>query len=223
MKPLVCLATALLAGCAALGSPRTGLPYDAWRLGFLAPSYMEVWLETADVEDVQGRIFHGAMSGTVAINYSGDPTGWPQPVGWGKGRNITGGALPQRIYVRWQSLAEPQTYRAVLHIPASARQRMREKAPSMRPPIKYEYQEALAIGLAPGGWIRAWVMSPSSTPVEILCQKAEIEPKGPDEGRNQGQYAYAFDQLEPAAQRYITSHPIPYESWKCPAATASVQ
>ena len=217
---LLALATALLAGCATLGSPRTGLPYDAWRLGFLAPSYMEVWLETADVEDVRGHVFPGAMSGTVAINYSGEPDGWRQPVGWGKGRYITGAALPQRIYVRWQSLAEPQTYRAVLDIPASARQRMREKAPSMHPPIKYEYQEALAIGLAPGGWIRAWVMSPGSTPVEILCQKAEIESKGPDEGRNQGQYAYAFDQLEPATQRYMTSHPIPYDSWKCPNATA---
>ena len=219
MKTLVCLATALLAGCAALGSTRTGLPYDAWRLGFLAPSYMEVWLETADVEDVHGRIFRGAMSGTVAISYSGDPADWHQPVGWGAGRYLTGAALPQRIYVRWQSLAEPETYRAVLDIPASARQRMREKAPSMRPPIRYEYQEALAIGLAPGGWIRAWVMSPSSTPVEILCQKAEIEPKGPYGGLSGGKYRPLSERAAP----YVAAHSIPYDSWKCPDAAASTQ
>ena len=96
---------------------------------------------------------------------------------------------------------------------------MREKAPSMRPPIKYEYQEALAIGLAPGGWIRAWVMSPSSTPVEILCQKAEIEPKGPDQGKYEGRYVT----LGPESKEYLRLHPIPYDSWKCPAATESVQ
>jgi hypothetical protein len=86
----------------------------------------------------------------------------------------------------------------------------------MRPPIIDEYRKVLTIGLAPGGWIRAWVMSYGSMPVEVLCQKAEIEPKGPDQGLNHGQYAYTFDQLEPATQRYLRSHAIPYDSWKCP-------
>jgi len=41
-------------GCAnSTGSP---LPYDAWRLGFLAPSYMEVWIETADAVDVHDKV-----------------------------------------------------------------------------------------------------------------------------------------------------------------------
>lgn len=207
-------AALLSAGCTLAGT-RTGLPYDAWRLGFLAPSYMEVWLETADVEDTRGYLFAGAMSGTVAIGYGGDPAGWRQPVGWGAGRYVTGAALPQRIYVRWQSLVEPQTYRAVLDIPESARALMLRKAPSMNPPIRYEYQEALAIGLAPGGWVTAWVMSPTNTPVEILCQKAEIEPKGPNQGQYEGQYVT----LDAKSKAYLKDHPIPYDSWTCPKPT----
>ena len=220
LKSLACCLVLLLAGCALVGATPTRLPYDAWYLGFRAPRYMEVWLETADVEDVRGWVFPGAMSGTVAISYSGEAGGWGQRISMGAGRHVTGAALPKRIYVRWQSLVEPQTYRAVLDIPESARRLMRSKARSTRAPVVEEYRNILSITLAPGGWVKAWVMSSRSPAVEILCQKAEIEPKGPDEGRNQGQYAYAFDQLEPATQRYMTSHPIPYDSWKCPDATA---
>jgi hypothetical protein len=213
---LVYVATLLITGCALVRSSPTHLPYGAWRLGFLAPAYMEVWLETAHVEDVRGNFFPDAMSGTVAISYNGDPSGWYQPVGWGAGRYVTGAALPQRIYVRWQSLVEPQTYRAELDIPESARQLMLRKAPSMHPPTTYEYQQALAIGLAPGGWITAWIMSPTSTPIEILCQKAEIEPKGPYRGLSEGKYRPLSERAAP----YVEAHPIPYDSWKCPGTTS---
>lgn len=202
----------LLAGCSLARSTSTRLPYDSWYLGVRAPRYMEVWLETADVEDIHGRVFYGAMSGTVAIGHSGPAGGWGQRISEGKGRYVTGLALPERIYVRWQSLVEPQTYRAVIEIPESARQLMRGKAPSMRPPFKYEYQEALSIGLAPGGWIKAWVMSPTSTPVEILCQKADIEPKGANQGNYEGRYVT----LGAQAREYLRTHTIPYDSWKCP-------
>ncbi|WP_426200846.1 hypothetical protein [Pseudomonas sp. TWP3-1] len=42
------------------------LPYKAWRLGFSAPNYMEVWIETADVIDIQGQVYRRAMSGVAA-------------------------------------------------------------------------------------------------------------------------------------------------------------
>ena len=179
---------------------------------------MEVWLETADVEDVRGRTFFGVMAGTVAIGYNGEAGGWGQRISMGAGRYITGAALPKSIYVRWQSLVEPQTYRAVLEIPEAARQLMRSKAPSMRPPFKYEYQEALSIGLAPGGWIKAWVMSPTSTPVEVLCQKAQVEPMGPYRGLSGGKYRPLSERAGP----YIGTHAIPYDSWKCPTIPSSV-
>src|SRR5579875_2023498 len=166
----------LLTGCALAQTNANGLPYEAWRIGFLAPSNMDAWLETANVKDVKGRYFFGAMAGSIAINFGGDPAGWRQPVGWGAGRYLMNAALPERVVVRWQSLVEPQTYSAVLQIPESARRLMLKKAPFMHSPNRYAYQEALAIGLAPGGWIRVWVKGPGTRPVEVLCQKAQIEP-----------------------------------------------
>ena len=40
----------LLSACTSANSG--SLPYDAWRLGFSVPDYMEVWIETADVIDM---------------------------------------------------------------------------------------------------------------------------------------------------------------------------
>ena len=202
----------LLAGCSLAQSTSPRLPYDAWYLGFQAPAYMEVWLETADVEDVRGRTFFGAMAGTVAIAHSGSAVGWGDIIPLGKGRYVTGAALPKRIYVRWQSLVEPQTYRATLEIPESVRQLMLHKLPSERAPVIYQYPKMLSIALAPGGWIKAWVMSPTSTPVEVLCQKAEIEPMGANQGNYDGRYVT----LGARARTYLQHHAIPYDSWKCP-------
>lgn len=188
------------------------LPYNAWYLGFQAPAYMAVWVETADVEDIDGRYFPHAAGGTVSLVYQGNPSGWDRDPGWGAGRDVTGAALPKRIYVRWQSLVEPQTYRAILNIPEKARQLMRSKAASTVYPNRYDYQRAFAIELAPGGWIKAWVMSTTGDPVEVLCQKAEIEPKGPDLGAHGGRYVT----LPAKSKGYIANHPVPYESWSCP-------
>jgi len=92
-----------LSGCAN-GSE---LPYEdvpAWRLGFLAPNYMEVWIETADAVDVNDRVFRRAMSGVSAIqtppNLAGDPRGWPERPGGGAGKHVFGAALPRLIYYR---------------------------------------------------------------------------------------------------------------------------
>jgi len=211
IRNLACGLVLLVTGCALTRAASSSLPYDAWYLGFQAPRYMEVWLETADVEDVRGHVFYGVMAGTVAISYSGEAGGWGQQVTMGAGRDVTGVALPKRIYVRWQSLVEPQTYGAVLTIPESVRQLMLSKAPSVRAPIRYDYRRILTIALAPGGWIKAWVTSAASEPVEVLCQKAEIEPKGPYQGLSEGKYR----PLSKRAAPYISTHPIPYDSWRC--------
>jgi hypothetical protein len=64
------------------------MPYKSWRLGFSAPNYMEVWIESADVVDIQDQVYPRAMSGAASIltppNSSGDPRGWPKRAGWGK-------------------------------------------------------------------------------------------------------------------------------------------
>ncbi|MFC0085780.1 DUF2931 family protein, partial [Dyella flava] len=174
----------LLSGCALTQStPRNGLPYDSWYLGFRAPARMEVWLETADIEDTQGRIFVGMMQGIVALAYRGDPVGWGPRISSGAGRDIYNAGLPKRIYVRWQSLVEPQTYQAIIEIPEAVRRQMLSKAPSVLASNRYDYQRYLSIGLAPGGWIKVWIMGTTSAPVEVLCMRAQVETKGPYQGR----------------------------------------
>ena len=59
----------------------------------------------------------------IPDHFKGDPKGWPKHPG-GKGRFVRGADLPRLVYVRWQSMAEPQTYEAYLDIPESARQTM---------------------------------------------------------------------------------------------------
>ena len=118
-KLAVCaLLTLLLTGCA---SGKPSLPYDAWRLGFFAPAYMEVWIETADAYDISGWGYQHVGSGLAAMSYpglikgipevfKGNPKGWPERPGWGAGKYVKRADLPKQIYVRWQSLVEPQTY-----------------------------------------------------------------------------------------------------------------
>lgn len=186
------------------------LPYEAWHLGFFTPEHMDIWLETADVTDIRDITFTQMVSGTVSS--SGEVSGWPVIVAMGSGRPMTRLDLPERIFIRWQSLTEPQTYRAVLEIPQSARELMR-KPEHVECPItgwETDYRNAVTIGLAPGGVAKLWVSGPCFNGTEILRVQAEIEPKGPDQGQSGGQYALP---LEPAAKAYIEKHGIPYGSW----------
>jgi hypothetical protein len=202
-----------------LGGCRTqaaALPYDAWYLGFLAPNYMEVWLEQASVSDVNGRIFPRAMSGTVALgapaSLSASAVGWPKKIGSGKGRYMNSLDLPLYVSLRWQSLVEPQTYHALLIIPDWAREKMVERLPAHCPASgrTYDYRESLTIGLAPGGIVKVWIKGPCLDPLEVLKVQAEVEPQGPYEGKMDGTYALP---LSDETKAYIDKYGIPYGSW----------
>ncbi len=216
---LLCLVLTLgLAGCQSSASPKPKLPYDAWYLGFLAPNYMEVWLELANVSDMDGRFFPKAMGGVVAMGEPADlsdtAVGWPERIGSGKGRYMTGLGLPYMIAVRWQSLVEPQTYQAVFAIPTWARAKMLERLPAECPVSgrTSDYRKDLTIGLAPGGVIKVWIMGPCLDPIEVLTLQAEVAPQGPYGGKSNGQYR----PLSPVIKSYVEKYGVPYGSWWAP-------
>ncbi|MHC8323225.1 DUF2931 family protein [Pseudomonas sp. GB2N2] len=217
-KPIK-ICTGLLAGLLlAFSSPsfaqsETKLP---WFLGFSAPAYMEVWIETADVVDIQERVFRGAGGGIASVpkppNSRGIARGWVSSNGAGKGRYVTGADLPRSIYVRWQSLAEPQTYEAYIVIPESAREIMRkpEKAfCSFGAEWITESRDNIGIGLAPGGIAKVWLGGACLEAIEILRVEGTINPRGPYEGKSGGKHR----PLSETSRSYIEKFGIPYGSW----------
>jgi hypothetical protein len=206
---------ALLLGCTSIPATSPDLPYYAWSLGFVAPTGMSVWVEAAEAEDTRGHLFPQLESGTASMGYDGDAAGWGDHVGLGSGREVTGAALPRRVYVRWQSLVEPQTYRVFLQIDERTRQLMRQSdpaPPNMNFPRGKRFpRRYLVLGLAPGGWVKGWVTSASGDPIEVLCTRAEVEPKGP----NLGAYGGAYVKLNERTRTYLSTHSVPYGSWNC--------
>ena len=202
-----------LSGCAT-GAHR--LPYDSWRLGLFAPNYMEVWIETADAVDVQDRVFRRAMSGIAAINtpkdLKGDPRGWPQEPGAGKGKQVLGADLPRLIYVRWQSLVEPQTYEAYIVIPESTRQAMvKGENAFCQADAKWitDHRKMLTVGLAPGGIAKVWIMGPCLSAIDVARVQGTVVKLGPYGGTSGGQHR----PLSVTSKAYIEKHGIPYGSW----------
>jgi hypothetical protein len=185
------------------------LPYKAWHLGFFTPEHMDIWLETADVTDVRGITATQAMSGTVSS--TGEVSGWPTKIGMGSGKYMNQLGLPKSIFIRWQSLPEPQTYRTTLEIPESARNLMlqQEEVDCVMGGRQSAYRDAVVIGLAPGGIAKLWVSGSCFKGSEVLRVQAEVEPKGPYQGMSKGQHRT----LKPAAKAYIEQHGIPYDSW----------
>ncbi|CAI8763080.1 DUF2931 family protein [Pseudomonas sp. IT-P253] len=205
--------TLFLAGCT-YSSNR--LPYDAWYLGFFARNYMEVWIETADAVDIHDRVFRRAMSGVAAINtpknLKGNPRGWPDVPAAGAGKHVLGAGLPRLIYVRWQSLVEPQTYEAYIPISEATRQAM----------IKGErvycdfdgkwitdYRYMLTIGLAPGGVTKTWIGGPCLLPIEVARTVGTVVKEGPYDGTSGGRHR----PLSETSKAYVEKYGVPYGSW----------
>lgn len=216
---LLWLVAVFLNGCAS-GQGQPNLPYGAWNIGLLAPNYMEVWVESVDVIDRRGLVFERVHGGNVAMrspaNNAGNPA-WPslERVGSGKSKGMPGIDLPEFIFVRWQSLVEPQTYNVRINIPHWVRDEMlkpNEIADCGRKDKRLivDYRELITIGLAPGGIAKVWLQGPCLAPVEIGRFEGKISKDGPDMGNNNGHYAYP---ITPESKTYIEQFGIPYGSW----------
>jgi hypothetical protein len=215
MNRLLPLLLALaLSGCAS-GQPK--LPYDSWFVGLLAPNYMEVWIESVDVIDQRGLVFERVAGGVAAIqtpaNNRGNPTGWPKRVGRGAGKHLPGIDLPDILFVRWQSLVEPQTYNVRIVIPQWVRDEMLKRQRGychfQGKWLDDQYRENITIGLAPGGIAKAWVAGPCLEPIEIGRFEAHVSKVGPYEGTSGGKHRPLTD----TSKAYIEQYGIPYGSW----------
>ncbi|MFP3518660.1 DUF2931 family protein [Pseudomonas sp. SIMBA_077] len=209
MKRLSLLLGLLFSLCACASGPKPPkLPYSTWYVGLAAPKHMEVWVEGVDVIDIRTVAYfhvHGGVAG-----YARKVEGWHK--GGGKMMPVNNVDLPDRIFLRWQSLAEPQTYKVNIKIPQWVRDEM------VRPEQgfcqwskkwKEDYRKMITLGMAPGGIVKVWVGGPCLDFKEVGRFQAEIEPLGPYKGKSKGKYV----PIEPENKAYVDQHGIPYGSW----------
>lgn len=172
-------------------------------------------MEDSSVLDIKGRVFFRTGAGTAA---GGEPEdGTESARGWtgvgGSGRRVIGADLPLLIYVRWQSIVEQKTWQAWVDIPEEARRIMvasTSQRCAERPDRTARYMASVYLGLAPGGVVQVWVRDSSHHPVKVARGQGEIDPLGPERGKNGGRYAYP---VSDKAKRYIEKYGIPYGSW----------
>ncbi|QKF53908.1 hypothetical protein FX982_04902 [Pseudomonas graminis] len=212
LSRLICAAALLLSLIACASGPRLPpapkLPYPAWYIGFAAPKHMEVWVETADVLDRRGLAFFRVHGGVAS--YTGKVEGWHQ--GGAGGKPINNVDLPDLIFLRWQSLVEPQSYKIKVQIPQWVRDEMvrPEKAFCLVPnDWKEDYRNVITLGMTPGGIVKVWVGGPCLGFKEVGRYQAKLEPLGP----NQDGKGLFYRPPNPAAQAWIDQHGIPYGSW----------
>ncbi len=188
--------------------PPPKLPYNSWYVGLAAPRYMEVWVETVDVLDQRGFGFfrvHGGVAG-----YTRKPEGWHK--GGGAMKPVNNVDLPQRIFLRWQSLVEPQAYKIRIPIPQWVRDEMVKPQRVFCIADKKEvtlYPNRITLGMAPGGIVKVWVGAGCLGFKEVGRFQAEVEPLGPYRGKSNGEYIH----IEPENKAYIDQHGIPYGTW----------
>lgn len=217
MKFLVSLLCAtLMTGCHADPLSTKNDPRSPWwELAFTEPNYMKVWVEDTSVEDINGKLFKRTGSGTAA---GGEPEdGKESARGWhavgGAAKAVIGADLPKRIYVRWQSIVEPQTYQVWVDLPEEARDVMRQSVYQRCPETPKQqasYSASIYLGLAPEGVVQVFVRDSCHRPVKVARAQAEIAPLGPSQGQNQGRYAYPITKN---SKRYLQQYGIPYGSW----------
>jgi len=207
----------LIAGCQSIDplSSKSDPKSQWWELAFIEPDYMKVWVEDSSVQDITGKVFFRTGGGRAA---GGEPDdGKESARGWvavgGSGKTVVGADLPIRIFVRWQSIVEQKTWRAWVDIPEQARQLMAvstaQRCPQT-PEQEARFMASIYLGLAPGGVVQVWVRDSCHHPVKVARAQGEIEPLGPDQGKNEGRYAYPVSEK---SKRYIETFGIPYGSW----------
>ena len=190
-------------------APRT-LPPSCphWSLRVYTPEHMEAWVETILVMDDHGELVRipQGMAGELR-----QTAGWGDLRVGGGGASIDHAGAPLKVYVRWQSLAEPQTYHWEFTVSDDMRRALSrmEMGKTWYGPPQMTCHSEITVVVAPGGRAIVWIVGNGLAPIEIMRGQAEVEPLGPGQGWGKG-YAYP---LSDEARKYIDEHGIPYGSW----------
>jgi hypothetical protein len=212
MKHIILVASLLISFCAFASEtkspPWPRLPYKSWYISLAAPKHMEIWVEDVHVLDRRGLKFFHVFGGVPS--YTGKVKGWHS--GGGKSKPINNVDLPDRIYLRWQSLAEPKTYMINILIPQWVREVMLKREHlycTFAAENMTVYRDTITLGMAPGGIVKVWVGDGCLGHLEVGRFEARIDPLGP---HHDGNYIYSRPP-SPKAQAYIEKYGIPYGSW----------
>lgn len=221
-KKLAVSAALLLSGCSGSGlSQWPKGPYAGpWAIGVTTPYAMEARVEEAAAVDHLGHLYRPVFKGVAGNgrgNLSYGRTGWSrgwQVTGASSEMEVLGAQLPMSIYIRWQSLVEPQTYDAWIELPDSARDSMRKALNEGCPKFPAEWEKipkkaSVVVGVAPGGIAQVWVMDECRRAVLFNRAQAEVVPLGPNQGRSNGKYIPLNERYRP----YVEENGIPYGSW----------
>jgi hypothetical protein len=203
---LLCVSTSCTSGHQSV--PSLKLPYETWYVGLAAPRHMEVWVERVDVIDRRNITFSNVAGGVAG--YARKPRGWHK--GAGAIMPVNNIDLPNRIYLRWQSLVEPKTYVADIEIPQWVRDSMLKKEEvfcKVAARNETVYRDKITLGMAPGGIVKVWVGEACLGYLEVGRFQAKVDPLGPHSNGNHIYYRLPT----PQAQVYIDKYGIPYGSW----------
>jgi hypothetical protein len=169
---------------------------------------MEVWVETVDVLDQRGLPFFRVHGGVAS--YTGKAEGWH--TGGGGTKPVNNVDLPELLFLRWQSLVEPQAYKIRITIPQWVRDEMVRPERVFCAADQKEvtlYRNRVNLGMAPGGIVKVWVGAGCLGYKEVGRFQAEIEPRGPYLNSK----GFYYRALKPDAQAYVDEHGIPYGTW----------
>jgi len=198
----VCLL--LLSGCSeqtASEGSKPG-PNSTYRsIGVVAPRHYDVWVDKFYIESLSEDI------------------GWRRPFGivsccW-KSAPLSGAewqTTPELFLIRWFSLAEQQSYEAVIKLdnPDEIVEKMREPAPfESFGEIAVRPRDTLVLGLAPGGTVVLWIMNRGENAIEVGRYQAkpyDYQKEGEDYTRRTETY------LEREGD-FLQKNGIRYDGW----------
>lgn len=120
---------------------------------------------------------------------------------------------PDAVLVNWYSMQEGQYYAVLVKLDEKARKRMTQVCKPDGPQSMDDYMNNILIGLAPGGYSRAWLRGPCQSPIEIGHFKGWKVNANLSTGEHR-------DINSEYMQRYrnrmkdVINKPIPYENWE---------